>query len=140
VIKNEDRLTWRIVAGTVSVIGLLVVYLFQYVDVYHYMFRYNDNPAYAFIVNRSIRYLINDACMISLIYALFNERKYVLFGVFIQFVGIVLFLTPYFIIKFKFPFYNGPLISFLHRLVINPLLMILLIPAIFYQKSIGRNG
>jgi exosortase F-associated protein len=72
---------------------------------------------------------------ILLIYALFYERKYVLFAVWVQVFGMVFVLIPYFIIKFNFPGYNGPLISFLHRLVLNPTLLLLLIPAFYYQKK-----
>jgi exosortase F-associated protein len=70
-----------------------------------------------------------------LIYGLFQERKYVLFAIGVQLAGLLFVLLPYFILKFQYPAYNGPLISFLHRLVLNPLLMLLLIPAFYLQRE-----
>jgi exosortase F-associated protein len=87
-----------------------------------------------FIVNKSIRFLANDALMIGLLYALFTERKYVLFALWVQLAGFVFFLIPYFVLKLVFEANNGPLVSFLHRLILNPTLLIMLIPAFYYQK------
>jgi exosortase F-associated protein len=77
---------------------------------------------------------LNDAFTIGLIYALFVEKKYVIFSLYVQLAGVVLFLLPYYVLKIYFPTYNGPLISFLHRLILNPVLLMLLIPAFYYQR------
>lgn len=92
------------------------------------------NPA-RFILNRSIRFVLNDVLAIGLIFALFYERKYVIFAMVAQLMGMFLFLIPYFILKVNYPGYNGPLISFLHRLILNPTLLLLLIPAFYFQKQ-----
>ncbi len=126
------RLNIRILLAAISVSGLLLVFLFQRQDVAALLGM--ESTFWRFIINRSIRFMINDALAILLIYALFYERKYVLFSVWVQVLGMVFILIPYFIIKFNFPSYNGPLISFLHRLILNPTLLLLLIPAFYYQK------
>jgi exosortase F-associated protein len=87
-----------------------------------------------FLWNKAIRYFLNDFLMIGLIYAIFNKRSYVIFAFYVQLMGVVLFLIPYFILKLNFPEYNGPMISYLHRLIVNPLLMLILIPAFIYQE------
>src|SRR5690606_17307145 len=107
---------------------LVVVFLFQRLDIAGLIFSDSD-PLSRFLVNRLIRFLLNDALMIGLIYVLFYERKYVVFALWIQAIGMVLFLLPYFVLKSYYPGYNGPLLSFLHRLIINPVLLLLLIPA-----------
>jgi len=117
--------------------GLLFVFLFQRVDVAEAIGI--QEGINRFITNRSLRFIMNDLLMLLLIYGLFKERKYVLFAIWVQVVGLFGVLIPYFIIKINFPAYNGPLISFLHRLVLNPLLMALLIPAFFYQKNIPKK-
>jgi exosortase F-associated protein len=71
---------------------------------------------------------------LGLIYALFVQRKYIVFAFFVQLIGIICFLLPYFVLKVYWPSYNGPLISFLHRLIMNPTVLMLLIPAFYYQK------
>ncbi len=128
---NQQR-SIRFIVAAISVSGLVLVFLFQRLDV-AILFGAEDN-FWRFIINRSIRFLVNDALAVMLIYALFYERKYVLFAVWVQLCGMVFVLIPYFILKFNFPGYNGPLVSFLHRLVLNPTLLLLLIPAFYYQR------
>ena len=122
----------RFVLAVVSVSGLMLVFLFQRQDVA--LILGAEDHFWRFIINRSIRFILNDALAILLIYALFYERKYVVFSVWVQLFGMVFVLIPYFILKFNFPSYNGPLVSFLHRLVLNPTLLLLLIPAFYYQR------
>lgn len=126
----RSAVRWIIGLGCVT--GLVLVYLFQRYDVAGILGV--EGKLNRFFVNRSIRFFLNDAFMIGLIYALFVERKYVVFALWVQLVGIVLFLLPYFVLKYYFPGYNGPMISFLHRLVLNPTLLLLLIPAFYYQR------
>src|SRR3989337_750592 len=123
----------RVVVGVFSIIGLIAVFLFQRIDVAGFM-GVEGSVINKFLINRTIRFLLNDAFAIGLIYSLFAERKYVMFSIYVQIVGVVLFLIPYFILKIYFPSYNGPLISFLHRLILNPTLLMLLIAAFYYQR------
>jgi len=131
----NNQLSRRILYSVLSAAGLLVVFLFQRVDVGEVVGI--KDPIWRFITNRSIRFVLNDGLTIVLIYALFQERKYVVFSLWVQLFGLLFILIPYFIIKFNFPSYNGPLVSYLHRIVLNPLLMMLLIPAFYYQKRRG---
>jgi exosortase F-associated protein len=123
----------RVVVGVICAVGLVSVFLFQRWDVAG-LFGV-ESPINRFLINRTIRFLLNDVFTIGLIYALFSERKYVVFSLYVQLIGVVLFLIPYFVLKLYFPSYNGPLISFLHRLILNPTLLMLLIPAFYYQKN-----
>ena len=93
----------------------------------------------AFMFNRTIRFLLNDLLAIGLIWALFQRRKYVIFAIWVQLFGFFVFLLPYFALKSFFPSYNGPLLSFLHRLILNPTLLMLLIPAFYYQERSRKN-
>ncbi|MDL5051582.1 exosortase F system-associated protein [Oscillatoria amoena NRMC-F 0135] len=128
----------RIGLFLLALMGLLGVFLFQRYDLAACIGV--GEPVWKFITNRTIRFIVNDVFMIVLLYALFPERKYVIFAIWVQVVGLVFILLPYFVIKFNFPYYNGPLISFLHRLVLNPLLMILLIPAFYVQRSLQKSS
>ena len=123
----------RVVVGLCCMGGLVAVFLFQRFDIAGLMGI--EASINRFLMNRTIRFLLNDALTIGLIYALFVERKYVIFAVYVQLAGVVLFLLPYFVLKIYFPSYNGPLISFLHRLIVNPTLLLLLIPAFYYQRA-----
>ena len=123
----------RVAVGICCIGGLVAVFLFQRTDIAGLIGV--DSNINRFLLNRTIRFLLNDALTIGLIYALFVERKYVIFAVYVQLAGVVLFLLPYFVLKIYFPSYNGPLISFLHRLIVNPTLLLLLIPAFYYQRA-----
>jgi len=115
-----------------SVIGLIFVYLFQR-QIQNYFYSMEISRYAAFVSARTIRYLLNDFFMIWIIYGLFEKKKYVLFALYVQLFGFIAFLLPYFLIKY-YVSHNGPLVSFLHRLIINPLLLILVIPALWYKE------
>lgn len=121
-------------AGILCLTGLLLVFVFQQLNLASLMFHVHGKLP-VFLVNRIIRFVLNDGLTIGLIFALFGERKYLIFSLWVQVTGMFLFLFPYLILKTYYPGYNGPLISFLHRLVLNPTLLLLLIPAFYYQRS-----
>jgi exosortase F-associated protein len=122
----------RILIGVFCVLGLCCTFLFQ-----HSAFLKipgGGSDVRIFLLNKAFRYILNDFLMIGLIYSLFVKRTYVIFALYVQLLGIVLFLLPYFVLKLSFPSYNGPLVSYLHRLIVNPLLMLILLPAFFMQQ------
>jgi exosortase F-associated protein len=123
------KLRW--ILGISSVLGLLSLFLFQKTNVAGFIGI--DGGTARFIFNKTFRFVLNDILMIGLIYALFTQKRFVLFALVVQVLGIVFVLLPYFILKLYFHTGNGPLVSFLHRLILNPTLMILLIPAFWLQ-------
>ncbi|MBL7835065.1 MAG: exosortase F system-associated protein [Cyclobacteriaceae bacterium] len=127
----------RIVIGGAAILVLLIFFIRQRFDFAGLLID-TDNQLTRFLINRTIRFFINDMFAILLIYALFAERKYVVFALWVQLLGIIFLLIPYFILKINFPSYNGPLINFLHRIILNPTLIILLIPAFYYQQRLKR--
>ena len=130
---SKNQLRW--VIGFFSVSGLVLIFLFQRIDIASLL--NVKEGIYKFIINRSVRFVLNDTLAIGVIYALFAEKKYIVFALWVQLAGIVFFLIPYFVLKFNYPGYNGPLISYLHRLVLNPTLLLLLIPAFYYQRMLA---
>ncbi|MBI3217904.1 MAG: exosortase F system-associated protein [Bacteroidetes bacterium] len=127
------RTTIRIGLGAIAVGGLLLLFIFQKVNFASHFFSFTSTGAFVF--NRSLRFIINDSLSILLIYAIFQERKYVIFACWVQVAGFLFLLCPYFILRIYWPEYNGPMLNFLHRVIINPTLMLLLIPALLHQKS-----
>ncbi|MEO0132968.1 MAG: exosortase F system-associated protein [candidate division WOR-3 bacterium] len=119
----------------VALFGLLAVYLLQQVNIAGYVGSTSEFGA--FVLNRTVRFIINDLLVILMIYAIFQQKKYVWFAFAVQLFGLFAILIPYFVIKYHYPHYNGPLLSFLHRLVVNPLLMLLLIPALYLKHYSG---
>jgi len=115
-----------------ALMGLMLLFLFQQASLVP--LSGVSGTTWEFIINRTLRFLINDLLVVLLIHSLFQKRSYTQFALVVQVVGFALILLPYFVIKFQYPGYNGPLISFLHRLVVNPLLMLLLIPAFYFLQ------
>ncbi len=124
----KPRYSWIIPALT----GLLLMYLFQNAD-FALLFSVRSWPE-NFILNRLFRFLLNDLLVLALVYGLFGQKMYVMLGFYIQLFGMFFILLPYLIIKINYPAQAGAFFSFLHRLVVNPLLLLMLIPAIFYAE------
>lgn len=132
---------WRYFVGSICAVALLAFFLGQGYNMAERLLGITD-PRWMFFMNRTIRFLVNDLLAIGLIYGLFGERKYVVFALWVQLAGLVFLLLPYSVLKYYWPAYNGPLINFLHRLILNPTLLLLLIPAFYYQLRMGggRRG
>lgn len=136
----SSQVVYRYTLGLGCLVGLLAMYIFQDSGmVTDYL---PSDPHIRFIVSKSLRYLINDALSIGLIYSIFRARIYLIMALGIQLFGTVFLLTPYFVLKLYLNLGNGPLVSFLHRIVINPVLMLLLIPAFLLVKKsqIGKGS
>lgn len=131
--KPGNPILSRVMIGSLSAIGLVLVFVFQGFNAAE-VFGWTSNPTAQFVINRSIRFVVNDLLVIALIYALFVERKYVMFAFYVQIFGMIVFLLPYLVFKIQYPGYNGPLINFIHRLILNPILLLLLIPAFYFQR------
>ena len=132
-----DSLLFRWVIGIISCLGLASVYLFQDLGIGPQWLP--NDPSLKFIVVKTFRFLVNDFFAIGLIWSFFPGRGYLITALFVQLFGLIFFLIPYFILKVGFGFGDGPLISFLHRLILNPTLLLMLIPAFLFQTKV-RNS
>ena len=142
----------RILFLLLGAAGLFLIYLFQdYLDFYsvifrwqapsylHYTSAYQQVEVLPFVINKACRYVINDLCSIALIYGIFYERKYVRFAFYVMMFGLLILLPAYLALYFWQPPGFSSMLSHLHRLVMNPVLMMLLIPAFFYQRRIQTS-
>src|SRR5690349_16564063 len=133
--KADLSLSSRWVLGIVSVSGLLLIFLFQRFD-WTRLVGLNDLANIErFVVNRSIRFVLNDILGVLLVLSLFGKKSLAIIAVYVQILGFVLVMLPYMILKLNYPDYNGPMINFLHRLILNPLLIYLLIFFFWFQEK-----
>ncbi len=141
----------RIQLIVVGAVGLVLIYVFQsYLDFYSVFFRFSA-PQYIdpssvatveplpFVVNKTLRYVANDLCAISLIYGLFYEKKYARFAFAVMIFGMLVLLPIYLALYINRPEGYSSMLSHLHRIVMNPVLMMLLIPAFYYQKKVSAE-
>ena len=86
-----------------------------------------------------LRYLLNDLFAISIIHGLFRDKSITRFSFLVMGFGLVVLLPLYFFLYLSdVPGYNS-MISHLHCLVLNPVLMMLLIPALWHQQRSERH-
>lgn len=131
--KFPPELISKIFLGLIAASILVVVYIFQRYN----PFGVNAHPDIVFIVNRTVRLIFNDFACLILIYIFFEQKKYLRLS-FLVFLGELFIILPlYFILKLTIEGpteISSPLLSQLHRLIVNPTLMILLMAGFFYQK------
>ncbi|MCB0506618.1 MAG: exosortase F system-associated protein, partial [Cyclobacteriaceae bacterium] len=75
--------------------------------------------------------------VILLIYTIFKDKNLIKIAFFIQLLELFVILPIYFYFKLSLEGpseISSPLLSFIHRIVVNPIIMLLLIPAFMFQK------
>ena len=95
---------------------------------------------FPFILSKVIRFVLNDFFAILIINALFPERKYLTFAVWVFFIGFLLLLPLYLVLFLGYFNESFTYINHIHRLVMNPVLMMILIPAFYLQAKQGIKG
>jgi exosortase F-associated protein len=139
----------RYITMGLALLTLLLIYLFQkvsYAEIINSVLPPNmslNNPYGIFIFNRTLRLILNDIACMLLIWSLFQEVKYVQVAFVVFLVELLVILPVYFLIKLNLEGtseLSSPFLSQIHRIIINPLLMIILILGFFYQKvSLGKR-
>lgn len=95
------------------------------------------HPNIIFIVNKTIRLLLNDLACLLLIHSLFKSAPLLKTAFYLFMIELCIILPLYFIIKLNLEGdseISSPLLSQIHRLVVNPLLMFLLIAGFLIQR------
>lgn len=95
------------------------------------------HPYTVFVVNKTIRLILNDIACMMLIHALFSERMYLKVAFWLFLIELFVVLPVYVVVKLNLEGdseISSPLLSQIHRLIVNPLLMFLLMIAFLYQK------
>jgi exosortase F-associated protein len=126
----------------VSLTLLSAVYVLQHFDYLNTFLRlfgtYQATAVTTFIINKTFRLILNDCLCFGLIYSLFGERKYVRTAFFVFCFELFFILPVYFIFKLVLEGtseISSPLLSQIHRLVVNPMLMLILIIGFYFQRS-----
>jgi exosortase F-associated protein len=137
----------RITYGLIAVLVLILMYMLQRVNYCNLVFGILDlelpGDSFQFIFNRTLRYIVNDLCVILLIFVLFQNRTLTQVAFALQIFGLLVILPIYFYFKLSLEGpseISSPLLSFIHRIVVNPILMLLLIPAFYYQQKLAQNS
>lgn len=122
----------------IALLGIALTFLFQ--D-FNFLNDSDISEVARFILRKSLRVLLNDGFMLLLVHAWFNDHSITRLAIFIQLFDSLILLPLYFAFKIYLEGpteLSAPLLSQFHRLIINPTLMILLIPAVYFQKLSSR--
>jgi exosortase F-associated protein len=129
-----------------ALLGLFLVYMFQRVDILGIAMGWVGQPAPSatgsFIVNRITRLVINDLLCVALVSQLFQDARFTRLAFWV-FLGELFILLPlYLILKLSAEGpteLSSPVFQPLHRMIVNPLLMIILIAGMYYQRRRESN-
>lgn len=89
-------------------------------------------------LNLGMRYTINSIISIAIIYAVFLKKESVIFAIKFYIIAFIILLFFYFI-HLNMEFSNGYLTGFyIRRMLIHPILLLVLLPAFYYQKMIKK--
>jgi exosortase F-associated protein len=126
-----------------ALLALVLIYLFQrvsYADILNSILPEileirNPNPV--FIFNRVLRLILNDAACMVIIWAVFQQTKFLRAAFLVFWSNFSLFCHSTLSIKLSLEGdseLSSPFLSQIHRIIVNPLLMFLLMIGFLYQK------
>ena len=140
---SKKKQKWRSISLiAISLLTLAIVYVFQqwdYLNSFAHLFgsKTTFGPTASFVFNKAVRLILNDALCLLLIYSLFREKKYLRIAFLVLCFEFLVMLPLYLIVKLNLEGpseISSPLLSQIHRLIVNPMLMLILIVGFYYQK------
>lgn len=123
-----------------GVLILALVYVFQRINAAGWISG-DFHPNVVFAVNRVIRLILNDLACLLIIFAVFRGRNYIKIAFLVFLVELLIILPAYLVVKLSLEGdseISSPLLSQVHRLIVNPMLMILLMAGFFYQRYVRK--
>ncbi|MBT1700504.1 exosortase F system-associated protein [Fulvivirgaceae bacterium PWU4] len=140
--EHGQRLMKRVAIGAAGVAGLAFVFLFQRTDVLALISQAQLSPEMHFSINRLARIFLNDIFMLLVLYALFADTRILKLALWVQVIDLLVLLPLYLVVKLSLEGdseISSPFLSQFHRLIVNPTLMILIIPAVYYQRLARKD-
>lgn len=135
----------RYILITFAVAGLILVYIFQrfnYSGILSNVVPFlSSGPNVVFATNRVVRFLLNEALCVIIIYLVFQRREYLKLALWVFCFESLILLPAYLFVKLALEGdseISSPLLSTFHRMIVNPLLMFILMLGFFYQKYFYR--
>lgn len=141
-----DKPTRRHAVIAAALLGLFLVYMFQRVNLLGILAGWLDqSPPSAtatFIVNRASRLIVNDLLCLVLVATIFHDKRFTRLALWVFLGELFLLLPIYLVVKLSAEGpteISSPVFQPLHRMIVNPLLMIILIAGMYYQRRRENN-
>lgn len=112
------------------------------IDFYNGRFHLKPFPElkfWAYNLNLTFRYLLNTLVSIGIIWYLFKNKTYIKFSVLIYIAVFIIGLITFWIIADNIQSKDFMLLFYIRRFLIQPILVIVLIPAFYFQK-LNKKG
>jgi exosortase F-associated protein len=84
------------------------------------------------------RYSLNSVVSLAIIYILFKNKDLVYFSVWVFIIGFFVFIIPFYFFIENYQKENYLLLFYIRRFLIQPILLLLLLPAFYYHKITGN--
>ena len=124
-----------------ALLCLFLIYVFQRLDYLGWLFWWFGIPGpsttASFVFNRTLRLVMNDSLCLILINIVFQDVRFSKIAWIIFWAELIIILPLYMIVKLWWEGpteISSPLLSPVHRMIINPLLMIILIASFYFQR------
>lgn len=85
--------------------------------------------------NLLLRYILNSITSLAIIYVIFIKKDYVIFSLYIFSIGFVIFAIPYYFLIKNYINEKYLILFYIRRILIQPVFVLLLIPAFYYFKN-----
>lgn len=86
------------------------------------------------VLSLFFRYGLNMLISLLLIYLIFKDRMMILFSVFLYLIAFLFLIVSFFLVIHFYGAQNNFLLFYIRRFLIQPLLVLLFIPAFYFQK------
>jgi exosortase F-associated protein len=86
-----------------------------------------------------LRYTLNTIFSLGIIYVLFKEIKMVKFASVLYVFFFILLISGFFLAIYIFDNHNSLLLFYIRRFIIQPIFLLLFVPAFYYQKLIENK-
>lgn len=100
-------------------------------------------PSFDYInlfVGLAFRYGVNMVISLVLLYVIFKEKEMILFCTTLYLFFFVILIVSFFGVIYFYEAQNNFILFYIRRFLIQPLFVLLFIPAFYYQKKSASNG
>ncbi|MBS3994101.1 MAG: exosortase F system-associated protein [Bacteroidetes bacterium] len=99
---------------------------------------YNSLPEFNYVklfLNVFLRYFLNSIISLAIMYLIFLKKDIVVFSAFIYLFGFLFFAMLYYVLLVNYINEQYLILFYVRRILIQPMLILLLIPAFYYFKK-----
>jgi len=147
--QNRTNSIRRVVQSIFALLVLICIRIFQdelfydpFISFFKFNFHYQILPDFdtlKLIVNLFFRYALNSLCTIWILYLLFNSKSVIKLATFLLAVFFVLLLFLFLVLIHAEIQSNYMLLFYVRRFLIQPIFLLLFIPAFYYQTLRKKN-